>query len=330
MTSFRQRIHAVHLLNDFSGSPLVFQIALDELIQQGHAVELYTATPSGNGFLSRIKSSRNHALFYRWSPNKYLTLLFFLWAQCALFFRLLFSVKKGDSVYVNTLLPFGAMWAAKFKGCHLVVHVHEVSLKPAALKSFLVWSTDKCADDVIFVSDFVRSQYQFKRPNTLVVLNKLSPLFIDRIEVEKEKYKAAPRTVLMLCSLKAYKGIYEFLEIARQLPDISFELVLNASLNEVTTWAMNNSIPSNCVCFSSQSDTHPFYARAAVLMNLSRPEEWLETFGMTILEGLAYGAFVIVPTQGAPRELIQDGLNGVAIDCRSSDEICRQIKKILR
>jgi len=49
-------------------------------------------------------------------------------------------------------------------------------------------------------------------------------------------------------------------------------------------------------------------------MNLSRPNEWLETFGMTILEGIAYGALIVVPTKGAPKELLLNDDMGIAID----------------
>jgi L-malate glycosyltransferase len=325
-----ERMHAVHLLNDFSGSPLVFQIALNEWIAQGKDVHLYTATPSGNGFLSQVVCQSQTPIFYRWSPKKSLTLVYYLWAQWILFFRIIRNVQKGDVVYVNTLLPFGAMWAAKWAKAQLVVHIHEVSLTPALLKKFLVWSTEKCATEVIFVSAFVQQQYAFRSPKGYVVLNKLSNEFLSRIPAEKAKYALAPRTVLMLCSLKKYKGIDEFLAIARKTPKVAFELVLNASQEEVSKWMAQQHIPSNCICYPSQSDTHRFYARAAIVMNLSRPSEWLETFGMTILEGMAYGAFVIVPSAGAPKELIIENQNGKAIDGVNSDEISTLISEKLK
>jgi L-malate glycosyltransferase len=323
-------MHAVHLLNDFSGSPLVFQIALNDWIADGKEVHLYTATPSGDGFLSQVACQSQTPIFYRWSPKKSLTLVYYLWAQWILFFRIIRNARKGDVVYVNTLLPFGAMWAAKFAKVPLVVHIHEVSLTPAILKKFLVWSTEKCATEVIFVSGFVQQHYAFRNSSCYVVLNKLSHEFLARISAEKAKYAAAPRTVLMLCSLKKYKGIEEFLAIARKTPKVAFELVLNASQEDVSKWMAQHHIPSNCLCFPSQSDTHRFYARAAIVMNLSRPSEWLETFGMTILEGIAYGAFVIVPSAGAPKELIIENQNGSVIDGVYVDEISKLIEQKMK
>ena len=309
-----KRIHAIHLLNDFSGSPLVFQICLNDYIRQGYEVHLYTASPSGQGFLSRVNAAKNISIFYKWSKNKWLTLFFYLWAQMSLFLCICANAKKSDTVYINTLLPFGAMWAAKLKRCKVIVHVHEVSLKPALLKRFLVFSAEHCATEIIFVSAFLQSQYNFSKPNSRVELNQLSQEFLDRIPAEKAKYATDEKTVLMLCSLKAYKGINEFIRIAELTPGVKFELVLNASPADVSVWISEQSIPKNCTCFSAQSDTHFFYARARIVMNLSRPNEWLETFGMTILEGIAYGALIVVPTKGAPKELLLNDDMGIAID----------------
>jgi Na+-transporting NADH:ubiquinone oxidoreductase subunit NqrB len=68
-------------------------------------------------------------LFYRWSSKIVVTLLLFLIAQMPLLFKLLYHVRKSDTVYVNTLLPFGALLAGKLKGAKVILHVHEVSLK---------------------------------------------------------------------------------------------------------------------------------------------------------------------------------------------------------
>ena len=54
----------------------------------------------------------------------------FPFAQTWLFAKLFFKINSRDTVYINTLLPFGAALAAKLRGCKVVYHVHEVSVKP--------------------------------------------------------------------------------------------------------------------------------------------------------------------------------------------------------
>ncbi len=316
------RLHAVHLLNDFSGSPLVFREALIAMKQDYSKIFLYTATPSGNGFLTNVPGMEEKPLNYRWSSNKFLTLVFFLIAQLSIFFKLTLSVRKDDVVYVNTLLPFGALVAGRLKQAKVILHVHEVSLKPAILKSFLIRVSEHCATEVVFVSNYVSSQYSFRRPQVKVIFNRLPEAFI-RKAAEHVASSGTGNTILMLCSMKAYKGIHEFVEIASKRPLLDFELVLNASEEDVKNWTEQNAVPSNCKVFPSQSDTHPFYQRARVVMNLSRPDEWVETFGMTVLEAMVYGLFVIVPPAGGPVELLQHYSRGVAINGRNAEAIAQ-------
>ncbi|RYD86761.1 MAG: glycosyltransferase, partial [Sphingobacteriales bacterium] len=98
-------------------------------------------------------------------------------------------------------------------------------------------------------------------------------------------------------------GVPEFFALARSLPEMSFELVLNAAPAAVADYTARHSVPNNLRLFPATADMHPHYHRAAVVANLSRPDEWVETFGMTILEGLAYGRPVIVPPVGGVAEV---------------------------
>jgi len=320
----KKRIFAIHLLNDFSGSPLVLKQAL-EVINPEHEIHLYTATPSGEGVLSNIPGVQYHKLFYRWHPNKLLTLIFFLWSQALLFIRLLSRLHKTDTVYINTLLPFGAAIAARCKGAKVIYHVHEVSLKPRLLKQWLVTVAQCCAARFIFVSQYVQSQFQFDPTKTIVIHNSLSPAFIQRAVKITPKEQSRPFTVLMLCSLKTYKGIKEFIALARQLPQIHFVMVLNASKQEVMHWAKAIDISVNCEIYAVHKDPLPFYQQANLVINLSLPDQWIETFGMTILEGMYSGLPAIVPQVGGVTELITHGREGIQADAHDIDGIARHI-----
>lgn len=310
-----KRIIAAHLLNDFSGSPLVLRQSL-EVLSDSFDVHLYTSTPSGSGILSDIPNVAHHRIFYRWSPNKFITLLLFSWSQLVLFSTLLFALKKDDTVYVNTLLPFGAVLAGACRGCRVIYHVHEVSIKPAALKAFLVRIAALYADEIIFVSEFVKDQFTFPAEKTRVVYNALPESFAKEAMKTVCPDKNYPFTVLMLCSLKAYKGIYQFVELAKRLPNITFKLVLNASPQAVMLFQKETDTPKNCIIYPVQNNTAQFYKTAYVVVNLSLPDEWVETFGLTVLEGMYHGLPVIVPPVGGVTELVTDGIEGIYADSR--------------
>lgn len=317
-----KRIVAVHLLNDFSGSPFVLRQAL-EALAPSYAITLFTATPSGKGFLTDIPNVEQHGIFYRWHPNRWATLFFYLLSQTLLFFKLLWYVRRSDIVYVNSLLPFGAALAAKLRGCKLVYHIHEVSIKPALLKRFLTSIANATATKGIFVSHDLLARTPFVKPAT-VVYNSLPRTFIQAAEAAPAK-KEGPFTVLMLCSLKRYKGVMELVACATQLPEIQFVLVLNATDVEIRSFFGTTAIPPNLSLHPAQQNVHPFYQQADVVVNLSLPNQWVETFGMTILEAMYYKRPVIIPNVGGITELVSHGQEGFRVNPVNTTDVCNHL-----
>jgi len=313
----KPHIVAVHLLNDRSGSPLVLRQALEVLLEAGHAIDLLTATPGGSGFLSDLPGVHTHVLPYRWSARAWQTLLNFALVQGLIFWKVLRLARRGTTVYVNTLLPAGAALAARCRGARVVYHVHEVSLRPAALRRVLCAVAGRTAHQVIYVSDYVRQVLALPVAQQTVVHNALAPGFLAKaLQTPLPAASPAPFVVLMACSLRDYKGVPEFLALARALPELTFELVLNAAPGAVADYQRQQVIPANLTLFAATADMHPHYRRAAVVVNLSRPAEWVETFGMTVLEALSYGRPVIVPPVGGVAEVSVPTITGFAIDGR--------------
>ncbi len=116
--------------------------------------------------------------------------------------------------------------------------------------------------------------------------------------------------VLMICSLKVYKGVDEFLELAKKNPSYIFKLVVNATEKVIQEYFKGREIPKQLIIYPTQTDTHPFYQEASVILNLSHPDLWVETFGLTILEGMRYGLPAIVAPVGGVTELVEDNKNG--------------------
>ena len=319
------RIIAVHLLNDFSGSPFVFRQSLQALSQAGYQVHLLTATPSGSGFLSGL-GLVEHPLFYRWSKNKWLTLFYFLLSQWLMFFKMLRIAKRKDLVYINTMLPFAAALAAHIKGSRVIYHIHEVSVKPEALKKFLLWVVARTANHCIYVSEYVKDNTAIRVPST-VVYNALPSSFVEKAGQWDVKHPHS-FSVLMLCSLKEYKGVWEFVHGAEMLPQHPFVLVLNAAQPEIDVFFQGKQLPKNLKLFPAQSDVHSFYQEASVVLNLSHPKKWIETFGMTALEAMYYGIPVIVPPVGGIVELVQNGINGFCVDASNTDLVSAFIQRL--
>jgi glycosyltransferase involved in cell wall biosynthesis len=184
---------------------------------------------------------------------------------------------------------------------------------------------DRTADSVIYVSHYLAAAEKMSRPRQLVVHNCLPTAFTEKAALQTRSLTDKPHRVLMLCSMKEYKGIGEYLTLARMLPSLAFELVLNATPEESKAWLARQQVPENLTIHSAQSDTHPFYQRATIVINLSHPDKWIETFGMTVLEAMTYGLPVIVPPVGGVRELVVERVNGFLADYRDLPTIAEYI-----
>ena len=132
----------------------------------------------------------------------------------------------------------------------------------------------------------------------------------------------------MLCSLKKYKGVDEFVQLAAAIPQYQFELVVNANKKEIANYFNNQYIPANLTIFDRQSNVHPFYQRASLVLNLSDPNRWIETFGMTLLEAMHYGIPVIAPSVGGPTEVVVDGRNGYTINGQETEKLTTIINNL--
>lgn len=311
----------IHLLNDFSGSPRV----LGQLIQglQGNSSTLDLHTSDGPGFLSDLPEVNHYSFPYRHGGNRWSVLFRFMLSQIMLFFRIWKQYKGTDTiVYINTLLPFGAALGAKLLGLRVIYHIHETSLRPVLLKYFLRWIAAKTADEVIHVSEFLMEQETIKGIPNRVIYNSYDQEMADFGSLNNYSTSHKERfQVLMLGSLKDYKGVPEYIELAHSLPELDFQLVLNASRIDILDYFKDTDLPSNLRWWPSQKEVIPFYRKADLVVNLSRPDQWIETFGLTLLEAMLFGIPVIAPPIGGPTEVVQDGQTGYLIDCRDSESL---------
>ena len=322
------KIVFVHLLNDYSGSPKVLSQVIKIVKRHNYEAILYINKGS-KGFLSDMDIPTFY-FPYRYRNNRFSTLLELIRSQIILFFAL-FKHKGNSIFYINTLLPIGAAIAGRVYGTKVIYHIHETSVRPHVLKKILHFIARLTSSACIFVSRFLMNAEGFPDTPSICCYNVLDDDFIERSR--KHAYMPNPDdfSVLMMCSLKHYKGIPEFLKAAEVLSNckpISFHLVLNAGRDDIERYFSHTAVPKNTSIYLATKDVHTFYEKASLVMNLSRTDQWIETFGLTLLEAMSYGIPVIGPPVGGPSEIIRTGVNGYMINSYDTKELCDRILEL--
>lgn len=320
----KRKIIFFHMLNDYSGSPNVLSLIIKGLIEKGYEVELYSSD-SISGFLSGIEGMKYNEVFYKFSINKMSTLILFIYAQIRYFLAVLkYRNEKNTIIYINTILPFGAALGTALTKNLVIYHIHEKPVTKNFIQNFAIAIFMRFSDKSIFVSKYLFDSFDLSNNKKILIYNSLSPEFssIAKNSVDKTTMNC---NILMICSLRTYKGVLIFIDLASKLSKYSFILVLNANNDEIAKYFNLIEIPSNLHIYPTQNNLHSFYKQADLVVNLSLTNEWVETFGLTALEAMSYGIPVIVPPIGGIAEIIDDGVQGFKIDSR---EIYQLIDKI--
>lgn len=322
----KNKIICIHVYNGFTGSPNVLATVVKGLFNENYDVSLVTSL-NNNGFLSNLNCSYNKNISYVFKKNKFLRLIQFLKFQIYSGFFVLKS-SKNNVIYLNTIQPFFPAVIAKLKGNRIIYHFHESYPKMSLFTKFLYFVVEITANDIICVSDYVLNQLNDKcQRKAIVIHNSLSSDYFDKqINVDKECIR---KNILMVSSAREYKGIFEFCKLATILGEYNFTLVCDASKQEILVLFQEYNTISNLKIIETQTDLHPFYAKTDLIVNLSIPSLFIETFGLTILEGMSYGIPCIVPPVGGITELFIEGVSGYKVDSRNTEKLVEKVSLIL-
>lgn len=327
MEQQKKHIVFVHLLNNYTGSPKVLMQLILGFVDKGYEIDLITS--STEGFLSNINGINYKYLKYKWDKNKFITFFYFIQSQFKLFLIILSQYRNSDIIlYINTLLPFGAAIAGKITKKKVIYHVHEFFFIKSILNRIYLYFFSTYADKVIFVSEYLKNNYKTNK-KSIVIYNTLDYEFLSDVNNNLKHNFQKKETILMICSIRKYKGIYQFINLSKLLPNYLFELVLSSSEKEVNIFCIKNQIPKNLKIYSTQINIHPFYQRAKILLNLSLTNLCIESFGLSILEAMSYGIPSIVPPVGGPIELVEDGSNGFLVDSRDLEKLKKKVEILL-
>ncbi|MEZ9917924.1 glycosyltransferase [Vibrio breoganii] len=300
----------VHLLNDMSGSPRVLSDLIKNFPKSG---EKYLLTSCRDGFLDTNDVNNFIKIPYVLFSNKYSKLLMYVLSQFYVFIRLSLTLvflkinNQKSTVVVNTLLPFGAAFSAKLFADRTIYYVHETSISPRPLNKLLTAVAFLTADKVIFVSYYVRSFHSklSDKVDNAVIYNALRSDFKRDIEHSNRK-KFKDKHILYVGTLKKYKGIHNFLLLARMMPDRDFVAAVNADVHEFDRFLKQYSIPKNLLLKRRPRNLEGLYIDALFTLNLSLPNLWVETFGLTLLESMQCSVPVIAPNHGGPKEVVNE------------------------
>jgi glycosyltransferase involved in cell wall biosynthesis len=336
-----ESIVCVHLLDDYSGSAKVFAAAIAVLSEAGHRTTVLVGSHGSPGF---IRS--RHAVEtvpYRFLSRKIPLLMEFLLVQWRLYRRVRHALRAegATAVYVSTVLPVGAILAGRVSRRPVVTHLHEVGLGTRALFTVLLASAVRFSTRLVAVSNYVAQELSLPADRTRTIHNSLDPAEWDRVCTiagrRRPPMRDEPFEVLMLCSLKWYKGVGTFVDLARAcrtsdspvLRRAHFKLILNCEQAEFDVFLQEASLggPAPMVqAIRRPASVYDHYASAHLVLNLSLPEGWVETFGLTLLEAMACGIPVVSPVIGGCTELFEDGDGGWRIDARDTAALMQRIE----
>lgn len=301
----------IHLYNDYSGSPRVLKTLSNVISSLNIPNKISLLTSNSTGVLDELDCEQRLSFTYYPRDNYFLKFIFYIFAQLSIFkitSSFLFANRRCNNILViNTMLPFGAAFAKLFfPSTKVVYYLHETYIKPPFLKWMLLRVIKLFSDKNIYVSSYVRSELKFEKEPGEVIFNSVDNDLIGNAVLDRKE-----DIVLFLSSLVHYKGVDKFIELARLSEKndkavYGFIMILNCNLDEFNDFISLNNIvlPKNLNVVFRPSNIVQYYLKSKFVINLTDHNYCIETFGLTLVEGLCNGAIPIAPNYGGPKEIL--------------------------
>ncbi|WP_449431666.1 glycosyltransferase [Pseudomonas putida] len=230
-------------------------------------------------------------------------------------FAELIKAHSVDLVQANTIMLREPLIAARQADVPAIMHVHESPAHDAELcegiglpPAQVVAQALERADHVLANSGFT-AQHLAKPGATHVVGNIIDFKAFDLPNTINSKCI----TAALISSNLPKKGVQDLLELARELaadtPNLQLLLIgpESPSVAGLRELHARGALPDNLRLMPYASSPQAAIAQANIVLNLSHCQE---TFGRTLLEGMAASRPVLAYRWGALPELIEEGVNG--------------------
>lgn len=320
----KKKILFVQPNNNYSGSCRV----LLNVIEANYIDSDYKVLTIGTeGFLKQLPNKRLLILDYPKFFGKILHGPSYIFFCIKIFIVVLCYGIKYRHIYINTIMPFPAVIGGKILGCQITYHVHEKFIIPNAKQRFAEWVFKHIESKKIYVSNYLREAYNDYSKTSIVEYNHLSKHFIDSVNIRPIKERKRNTIVLVSALASKQKGVDLYYKLAQICPHYTFYLVTEMQQEDVYSFLKEPELP-NLIVKKGGREVGKYYQHSDLVVNMSNPILFKETFGMTILEGMAYGLPAIVPNAGGPVELIEDGFNGYRVNVVDIAEVKGKIEDI--
>ncbi|MBD8793240.1 glycosyltransferase [Pseudomonas syringae] len=237
------------------------------------------------------------------------------------------KVHSVDIVHINTIMQREPLIAAKSIGVPSIVHVHEIledgdeaCVRIQKKSSTIYKAVADLSDIAIANSNFTASKLiDFKE--VYIVNNSVDFSSLDIRNIIDEKNIK----ISMISSNIEKKGVKDFFELAKKLVDISeLKFLLIGPNTDIVKSLKEIYRPLSNIEFIDYVET-PLdgISRANIVISLSLCNE---TFGRTILEGMAARRTVLAYAHGAFPELITSGKTGFLVPFLDLEKMAQHIK----
>ncbi|SNB69452.1 MULTISPECIES: glycosyltransferase [unclassified Pseudomonas] len=250
-------------------------------------------------------------------------------------FRALIRDNSVALVHANTLMLREPLIAARRENVPAVLHAHESPAHDPALCAGIGLPADQIVHEALERADYVLANSAFTaehlaKPNaTHVVSNIVDFKAFDIPNIIDNKCI----TAALISSNLPKKGVQDLLQLAcdtaKDTPNLQLLLVGpdTPNVSALRTLEARGQLPANLKLLPYAATAQAAVAQANIILNLSHCQE---TFGRTLLEGMAASRPVLAYRWGALPELIDEGVNGHTFEHGDTKAIANKLRQLSR